>query len=716
MLKFFSKTKILPNSQRARQRGLDNVEYGSNYPVYDENNLLNSNANFDYGPFIDLASQIKAKSLAGMTGSTNPILFSYTFTTGGTYVFTDYTITTNTMVVVVASTGGTCPSSTANVQTSTSTSVSSTGSTQTTDIVQNMDYYMLSILLVLLIAIICFVGLSVAYWLHNAFNIKVPKSDGYRNYQKTHDLQFEILGDEDAPEVLNHHICKGFLVSDEHDMENVSYNIHAEIIQHSQEFLDLYDSAMNITEETKMNNKRITNELIYELDAMIKLIGDSAITGKMYYGPAKDLEDVMRDMQKDQHLLDKSDQRPITPNEIDSLKSVLKKEILEKEDQLRVLIMKDDTKSKEETIKQEIMKEMNIQSINDSEDQIFNIKNKSFQTKFKEKIEEDDNFSSLEKDKMIFDYERKLENIEVELEKERNRQDHSLSQLLKIRNEERRKKQTLKGIEDKKNKELDKVQKQFEEKLKDEYDNIDKLISEAEIQLTWSNSKTDKDGYKQEINRLRDKKKDIGKQIEQNRLKAAKDAISRLDKEGEMTESSIKSLIDQFIPKEKLDEINQEFKDQKDKLDKEKEYKIEELRRKQEEDIEFEQELGGYGDNVADQIVNLFSQRFLEELHEATNEEKDVHFERMNRLKELLRNIDIQSEKESLLNAWNNMDNSLEEDVRRDQERNNESLSHKIEERRKFNRIKKMEALRIIHEEEEAKLMINLGVCWGCKI
>lgn len=115
----------------------------THYPVYDENNILNSNTKFDYGPFTDLASQIQAKKLAGYSGSTNPVLFSYSFTDGGTYVFTDATTTTNTLVIVVANSGSTCPSTSANIQTATSQSVTSTGSSQSSDIVLQIDYSLL---------------------------------------------------------------------------------------------------------------------------------------------------------------------------------------------------------------------------------------------------------------------------------------------------------------------------------------------------------------------------------------------------------------------------------------------------------------------------------------------------------------------------------------------------------------------------------------------
>lgn len=125
-----------------------------NYPVYDENNILNSNAAFDYGPFIDLASQIRAKRLSGQSGTTNPVIFSYTFTEGGTYVFTDATITTNQMVIVVAKAGETCPNSGAGIQTSTARALTASGTSQADDIVLALDVGLLCAIIGLLVLII----------------------------------------------------------------------------------------------------------------------------------------------------------------------------------------------------------------------------------------------------------------------------------------------------------------------------------------------------------------------------------------------------------------------------------------------------------------------------------------------------------------------------------------------------------------------------------
>ena len=681
----------------------------THYPVYDENNILNSNTNFDYGPFTDLASQIQAKQLEGYSGSTSPILFSYTFSDGGTYVFTDATITANTMVVVVANSGETCPSTSANIQTATSQSVTSTGSSQSSDIVLQIDYSLLCTIIGLLIAVLCLIGVSIAYCLHKAYDISAPKVEGYRKYQKEHDLDFELLGDEEAPEVVNQQLWHFYPVDDEHDVENVNFNIHAEIINHTQDFLSLYDSAMLVSEDRKKNERTVINEMISEIDAMIKIIGDSAISGKMYYGAAKDLEAVMQDYKNDEHDSDQDNQKDsYEQTEEDVFKSALNKDILEREEQLRALIIRDDAKTKDAKLKREIMQEMNLggHQLDFGDDELGG-GGASLQDKVKQRIEQDDNFERLDKDKMLFDHDKKLEGIENELEKERGRQEHSLGQLLKARTDARRKRLALKGGEEKKKEELDKIQKEFEDKLKDKSADIDQQISEAEYQLGKATSKDDKDNLKEELKNLRQRKKDAAEQLEKDRLNVAKMAMDRLEKEDEMADDEIKALIDKFIPREKLNKIDEDFKKQKEQINQQKQFEFEDLKRKQEEDLEDELQRKGTADDSIDKIVDTLSQRVLDQLRDADEQDKAAHFDRMNNLKNLLKNIDTDLEKENLMNTWNNRSKDLESSLKKDKDLNDARLKKRLEERRKDKKQKILEALRIAHEEEEAKLVLD---------
>jgi len=54
------------------------------YPVYMKDSVMNNNLNFDYGSFIDLATEMKRKQAQGLTTAS---MFSFTFTETGKYVF-----------------------------------------------------------------------------------------------------------------------------------------------------------------------------------------------------------------------------------------------------------------------------------------------------------------------------------------------------------------------------------------------------------------------------------------------------------------------------------------------------------------------------------------------------------------------------------------------------------------------------------------------------
>jgi len=49
-----------------------------------KDSVMNNNLNFDYGSFIDLATEMKRKQAQGLTTAS---MFSFTFTETGKYVF-----------------------------------------------------------------------------------------------------------------------------------------------------------------------------------------------------------------------------------------------------------------------------------------------------------------------------------------------------------------------------------------------------------------------------------------------------------------------------------------------------------------------------------------------------------------------------------------------------------------------------------------------------
>jgi hypothetical protein len=683
----------------------------THYPVYDENNILNTNENFDYGPFTDLESQITAKSIAG---STDTILFSNTFTEGGTYVFTDKTITTNQLVVVVASAGETCPDSSSNIQTSTSRALSATGTSQADNIVLALDIPLLCTIIGLLIAIIILIGASVAYCLHKAFDMSTPKVEGYRTYQKNHDLDFEILGDQEAPEVVNQELCHYIPVEDEDDMENVSFNIHADIIKHSNDFLNLYNDIMYYSEERKANERRMANEMVNEIDALIKLIGDSAIHGNMYYGPARDQEQVLEDLEKDQRDAGSRPDSSGSPNgreDEDDLKAALNREVLEKEEELRALIIREDAQTKEEALKREIMNEMKDgedgKDVDDDYEQ-YDENGLSLQDKIKQRIKNDDNLDSLNRDKLLMDYDKKFENIENELEKERARQEQALSQLLRAKADARRKKKQLTGNDQKDQEELDKIQKQYQEKLREKWEDIDQEIYEHEVNYNKTKDPSEKEAMEQ----LKQRKAEEAERLEKERLKAAKAAMDRLNKQGDMDEKEITSLIDKFIPKDSQEKLamDQDFNEQVQQINQQKEFELEDLKRRQEEemgDLENKLDRSNLDDDAIDMFVNTLSQRVMDQNQDASEDERQKHYNRMDELRDKLKDNDHKLEKDALMNAWEGNANDAASMLDRQKSISDARLREKLKNRKKDKKQKMIEALKIAHEEEEAKLILD---------
>jgi len=89
------------------------IDNYNHYPVYVKDSILNSNSNFDYGPFVDLAVKLTAKRANGESDS---VLFGFTFKESGNYVFKDYTNTENYFFIVVTSDTSRCPSENSFIQ------------------------------------------------------------------------------------------------------------------------------------------------------------------------------------------------------------------------------------------------------------------------------------------------------------------------------------------------------------------------------------------------------------------------------------------------------------------------------------------------------------------------------------------------------------------------------------------------------------------------
>jgi hypothetical protein len=78
-----------------------------------KDSVMNNNPNFDYGSFLDLATEMNQKTARG---DKTPSLFAFSFMTTGNYVFHDAASESNLMIVSVKGPGLSCPSKDAYLQ------------------------------------------------------------------------------------------------------------------------------------------------------------------------------------------------------------------------------------------------------------------------------------------------------------------------------------------------------------------------------------------------------------------------------------------------------------------------------------------------------------------------------------------------------------------------------------------------------------------------
>ena len=209
---------------------------------------------------------------------------------------------------------------------------------------------------------------------------------------------------------------------------------------------------------------------------------------------------------------------------------------------------------------------------------------------------------------------------------------------------------------------------------------------------------------------MRQRKKDAAEELEKQRLQAAKDATEKIEKQRDMAQNKIQAIIRKFITPKKPVEIDQDFNQQKEQINQQKEFELEDLKRRQGEemnDLEDKLHNSKADDDTVDVFINTLSQRVIDQHEGADEEDKEKHLDRMNNLRKVLKDIDTNLEKEALMNNWESKGDGIEDVLKKDRNSNNAKLKQKLDERKEAKKKKMLEALRIAHEEEEAKLVLD---------
>ena len=148
----------------------------SNYPVYDKDSLLNTNSNFDYSAFRELAS---------LAATSTPITtFAFTFTQAGTYVFYMSSSTTALSLTIVQPPNVKCGTAAAFVEFS-SANLVTLGVVSNNTIVLSPNWDLIIGLLVGVVGIVLFMVGFIYYFRRRAWSHTMgQKPVGYREKNK----------------------------------------------------------------------------------------------------------------------------------------------------------------------------------------------------------------------------------------------------------------------------------------------------------------------------------------------------------------------------------------------------------------------------------------------------------------------------------------------------------------------------------------------------
>ena len=157
----------------------DLVGEGS-YPIYEKDNLLNTNANFDYGPFRELENTV-------LSNGTSVSLFAFTFTQPGIYVFSDSQNSDQQTIIAVQRAETVCPLD-GRVTPVTATNLVALGVTRTDDLVLSPDWVLIAIMGGLVMFVFIAVIFALYYFQSKTWGSGEAKQPAYRRVAANNEL------------------------------------------------------------------------------------------------------------------------------------------------------------------------------------------------------------------------------------------------------------------------------------------------------------------------------------------------------------------------------------------------------------------------------------------------------------------------------------------------------------------------------------------------
>jgi hypothetical protein len=256
------------------------IDSPNHYPVYMKNSVINSNPDFDFGAFQTLETEIRALKNQNLT---DPVIFTFTFSDPGTYVFNDAANEKKIMIITVKGLGEECADPDRYVQTVSEDSLAQVGATINEDLIVEPNYPLIIALGLILVFSTGIIMIFVGYCLHKNWTMPtiIPKT--YRDFQ----VETNIHPEESiifTPEGNDFDQFKSDLIdSEEDDLDNFNLDIQQDLVGAGEKYLKMFKKRKDQHKTTKRGRRSEIKALIDEIEALIKMLGDSAMSSNMHW-------------------------------------------------------------------------------------------------------------------------------------------------------------------------------------------------------------------------------------------------------------------------------------------------------------------------------------------------------------------------------------------------------------------------------------------------
>lgn len=248
---------------------------------------MNTNPDFDYGAFLDLATEMQKKQALGNSA---PSLFTFTFGAAGTYVFVDATSSAKLLVITVMGPGEACADPERFLQPISGGSLSQFGIPQRADIIIGPDYGLLASLGCILLLSTGTVMVLIAYCLHKRWTIQKARRQGYRSEHLDVDISHDnpaTYGKAGSDFVLHKSRPDDESSGEEDDLDGINMDIYQDLVDAGKQFLGVYENVRNQRKSQQKARRRELVELLRELSREIGVVGQEARGHQMQvYDPA----------------------------------------------------------------------------------------------------------------------------------------------------------------------------------------------------------------------------------------------------------------------------------------------------------------------------------------------------------------------------------------------------------------------------------------------